>query len=55
MFTEEQNELFDAVYSAQMADSSLLFKWEHSEDTRMTGGPVSTPASSALRHMVLLS
>ncbi|XP_026071828.1 sulfotransferase family cytosolic 2B member 1-like [Carassius auratus] len=28
VFTEEQSRLADDVYSSQMADSSLLFKWE---------------------------
>ncbi|XP_055072256.2 sulfotransferase family 5A, member 1 [Misgurnus anguillicaudatus] len=31
-FTEEQSDRFDAVYSSQMGDSSLLFKWDYMEE-----------------------
>lgn len=50
MFTEEQSDVFDAVYSAQMADSSKLFKWEYFESTPKPMITISTPASSALRN-----
>uniref|UniRef100_A0A8C1RNU8 Sulfotransferase n=1 Tax=Cyprinus carpio TaxID=7962 RepID=A0A8C1RNU8_CYPCA len=33
IFSEDQSRLVDDVYSSQMADSSLLFKWEWPEET----------------------
>ncbi|KAA0723912.1 Sulfotransferase family cytosolic 2B member 1 [Triplophysa tibetana] len=50
MFTEEQSDVFDAVYSAQMADSSQLFKWEYFENSPKPMITISTPASIALRN-----
>uniref|UniRef100_A0A8C1YBW5 Sulfotransferase n=1 Tax=Cyprinus carpio TaxID=7962 RepID=A0A8C1YBW5_CYPCA len=45
IFSEDQSRLVDDVYSSQMADSSLLFKWEWPEETLRSPGTINTPES----------
>ncbi|XP_051984233.1 sulfotransferase 2B1-like [Xyrauchen texanus] len=49
IFAEEQSDHFDAVYSSQMADASLQFKWECHEHVLQPRITVNTPASHSLR------
>ncbi|XP_051581112.1 sulfotransferase 2B1-like [Myxocyprinus asiaticus] len=55
MFTEEQSDHFDAVYSSQMVESSLLFKWERPEDALQLMITINTPESHSLREIVKCS
>ncbi|KAI2662250.1 Sulfotransferase 2B1 [Labeo rohita] len=53
-FTEEQSRLVDDVYSSQMADSSLLFKWECPEESRRPLMDINT-SESHMRKITLLT
>ncbi|KTG42031.1 hypothetical protein cypCar_00021760 [Cyprinus carpio] len=54
-FTEKQSRLVDDMYSSQMTDSSLLFKWECPEKTIRPLMNTNTSESHTPREIVLLT